>query len=84
MLDAAVALYEFVIPVYKNEYAQLAKLYDDGAPAEQIAALENTIQEKYGARFESLYNAVGTTGKAYAAKHNIPVREVNPAPRTAN
>ena len=84
MLDAAIALYEFVIPVYKNEYAQLAKLYDDGAPAEQIAALEKTIQEKYGARFESLYDAVGTTGKAYAAKHNIPVREVNPAPRTAN
>lgn len=84
MLNAAIALYEFVIPVYKNEYAQLAKLYDDGAPADQIAALEKTIQEKYGARFEELYNAVGTTGKAYAAKHNIPVREVNPAPRRAN
>jgi hypothetical protein len=83
MLNATIALYEFVIPVYKNEYAQLAKLYDEGAPAEQITALEKTIQEKYGARFEELYNAVGTTGKAYAAKHNIPVREVNPAPRTA-
>lgn len=81
MLNAAIVLYEFVIPVYKNEYAQLAKLYDDGAPADQIAALEKTIQEKYGAKFEELYNAVGTTGKAYAAKHNIPVREVNPAPR---
>jgi hypothetical protein len=84
MLNASLALYEFVIPVYKNEYTQLAKLYDEGAPAEQIAALEKTIQEKYGARFEELYNAVGTTGKAYAAKHNIPVREVNPAPRRTN
>ena len=84
MLNAAVALYEFVIPVYKNEYTQLAKLYDDGAPTEQIAALEKTIREKYAARFEELYKALGTAGKAYAAKHNIPVREVNPAPRTAN
>ncbi len=84
MLDAAIDLYEFVIPVYKNEYTQLAKLYDDAAPADQIAALEKAIEEKYGARFEELYTAVGTTGKAYAAKHNIPVREVNPAPRRAN
>ena len=84
MLDAAIALYEFVIPVYKNEYTQLAKLYDEGASADQIAALEKTIQEKYGARFEELYTAVGTTGKAYAAKHNIPFQEVNPAPRRAN
>jgi hypothetical protein len=84
MLTATIALYEFVIPVYQNEYAQLAKLYDEGAPAEQIAALEKTIQEKYGARFEELYNAVGATGKVYAAKHNIPVKEVNPAPRRAN
>ena len=84
MLNAALAVYEFVIPVYKNEYTQLAKLYDEGAPTEQIAALEKTIREKYGARFEELYKAVGITGKAYAVKHNIPVREVNPAPRTAN
>lgn len=80
MLNAAVALYEFVIPVYKNEYTELAALYDEGAPADKVAALEKTIQEKYRAKFEELYKAVGTTGKAYAAKHNIPVQEVNPAP----
>lgn len=83
MLSAAQALYEFVLPVYKNEYTQLAALYDDGAPADKTAALEKTIQEKYGAKFQELYTALGTAGKAYAAKHNIPVREVNPAPRTA-
>ncbi len=80
MLSAAITLYEFVIPVYKNEYSQLATLYDEGAPPDKIAALEKTIQEKYGAKFQELYSAVGATGKAYAAKHNIPVREVNPAP----
>ena len=84
MLNAALALYEFVLPVYKNEYAQLARLYDDGAPAEQIAAMEKSIQEKYGAKFEELYAAVGATGKAYAAKHNIPLKEVNPAPPKIN
>ena len=84
MLNAALAVYEFAIPVYKNEYTQLARLYDEGAATEQIAAVEKTIREKYGARFDELYKAVGTAGKAYAAKHNIPVREVNPAPRTTN
>ncbi len=84
MLNAALALYEFVIPVYKNEYTQLATLYDEGAPADKIAALEKTIQEKYGAKFKELYEAAGTAGKAYAAKHDIPVRDMNPAPRTAN
>ncbi len=82
MLPASLALYEFVIPVYKNEYTQLAGLYDEGAPADKIAALEKTIREKYGARFEELYKTLGTAGKAYAAKHNIQVREVNPAPPT--
>lgn len=81
MVEASLALYEFVIPVYKNEYMQLAALYDEGAPADKIEALEKSIQEKYGARFKELYNAVGTTGKAYAAKHNIPVQEVNTSPR---
>ncbi len=82
MLNASLALYEFAIPVYKNEYTQLARLYDEGASTDQIAALEKTIPEKYGARFEELYKSLGTAGKAYAAKHNIPVREVNPAPQT--
>ena len=81
MLDASLALYEFVIPVYKNEYTQLAALYDENAPADKIAALEKSIQDNYGAKFRELYNAVGTTGKAYAAKHDIPVQEVNTSPR---
>jgi hypothetical protein len=40
MLKASVALYAFVIPVYKNEYAQLATLYDENAAAEKTAAAE--------------------------------------------
>jgi hypothetical protein len=31
ILQNSLALYEYVLPVYKNEYVQLAKLYDTGA-----------------------------------------------------
>ena len=37
ILQASVALYEFVLPVYKTEYQQLARLYDEGAAREEIA-----------------------------------------------
>jgi hypothetical protein len=81
MLKAATALYEFVIPVYKNEYIQLAALYDANAPAEKITAVEKNITEKYATKFEELYNNVVKTGTAYAEKNGIEVRQVNPSPR---
>jgi hypothetical protein len=39
MLQASLALYGYVLPVYKTEYVQLAKLYDEGASKEAIQAL---------------------------------------------
>ncbi len=81
MLKASTALYEFVIPVYKNEYTQLAALYDANAPADKIAAVEKNITDKYAAKFEELYNNVVKTGSAYAEKNGIEVRQVNPEPR---
>jgi hypothetical protein len=80
MLAASTALYEYVLPVYKNEYAQLAALYDDAAAADKIEAMEKSIIEKYQAKFLELYNRVLTTGKTFAAKHNISVREINTTP----
>ena len=80
MLKASLALYEFALPVYKNEYKELAALYDSGAAAEKIAAMEKSISEKYAAKFQALHTALIATGKTYAAKHNIKVREVNPSP----
>lgn len=80
LLKASTALYEFVLPVYKNEYTNLAALYDEGAPAEKIAAVEKNITDKYEAKFGELYNTVIKTGTAYAEKHGIPVRTVNPSP----
>ena len=81
MIDASKALYEFVLPVYKNEYTDLAKLYDDKAPSDQIETMQKNIAEKYGSQFGQLYQAVLTTGKVYAEKNGIQVREVNPSPR---
>jgi hypothetical protein len=80
MLAASTALHEFVLPVYKNEYAALAALYDENAPAEKTEAAAKNITDKYAAKFEELYNAVIKTGTAYAEKHGIPVRQVNPSP----
>ena len=83
MIKASLTLYEFVIPVYKNEYQELAALYDGNdsrAAAAKIAALEKSISEKYAAKFQDLRGALIAAGKTYAAKHNIKVREVNPSP----
>jgi hypothetical protein len=80
MLAASTALYQYVLPVYKNEYSQLAALYDSGAEAGKIEAMEKSIIEKYEAKFSELYNAVWATGKAYATRHGIKVIDVNPSP----
>ncbi|HEX2606235.1 MAG TPA: hypothetical protein VHK91_02605 [Flavisolibacter sp.] len=74
IMQASKALYAFVLPVYKNEYTQLADLYDKQAPKESIDALQKNIREKYEARFMELYAALTTSGKAYAQKHNINVK----------
>jgi hypothetical protein len=72
--DAAVALYEYTLPVYKNEYKELAELYDNNASPEQISKIETAINEKYAAKFEELYTTLIDAGKIYAEKHNINVR----------
>ncbi|MEO6315510.1 MAG: hypothetical protein ABIU63_15875 [Chitinophagaceae bacterium] len=74
MLQASTALYAYTLPVYKNEYTQLAKLYDDGAPAATIAALAASIQEKYAVGFADRYNKVIEAGKPFALRHNINVK----------
>jgi len=82
ILQASLALYNYVLPVYKNEYQQLAKLYDDGAPKEQIDLMEHSIEEKYYPKFEELYNGLAAAGKPYAERHNIKVNwDVQTSPR---
>jgi len=73
ILHASVALYDYVLPVYKTEYLQLAQLYDEGASKEQIALFSKNISDKYYAGFEERFNKLTAAGKPYAARHNIKV-----------
>jgi len=80
MLAASNALYELALPMLKNEYTQLAMLYDENSPADKIAAMEKNINDKYAVKFQTLYDALHKTSMDYASKHGLNVREVNPAP----
>jgi len=73
MLDASQALYEFVIPVYKTEYMQLAGLYDTDASKDRIESMSALIHDKYSSRYEEIYNKLIDIGKKYAEKHSIKV-----------
>ena len=73
MVNASIALYEFVLPVYKNEYRDLAKLYDGNASQDQIQINAQTIHDKYAARFGELHSRLMTLGKPYAERNNILV-----------
>jgi hypothetical protein len=73
MLQASIALYEYVLPVYKTEYIQLAKLYDEDAPKEQITSLSKSIRDKYFAGFKERLDTLIGTGKLYAMHHQIKV-----------
>ena len=73
ILRASVALYEYVLPVYKTEYQQLAKLYDEGAPREQIDSFAQAIETKYGPGFAKRFDQLTAAGKPYAERHGIKV-----------
>ncbi|MGC4100980.1 hypothetical protein [Ferruginibacter sp.] len=73
MLQASQAMYEYILPILKNEYTQLAGLYDNGAANDKIEAQSKAIYDKYNKGFNDLYNKLIGMGKAYAAKNNIPV-----------
>jgi len=71
--EKAIALYEYVIPVYKNEYTAYAELCDKKAPQEQKDEILNAIDQKYSAEFESRYAELLAKGKSFAEQNNIPV-----------
>ena len=73
IIQASLALHEFVLPVYRDDYQRLAKLYDDDAPKDQIDQLVTTIASKHGPTFQSLTEKLTTAGKAYASRHNLKV-----------
>ncbi|HKH62518.1 MAG TPA: hypothetical protein VKA49_16860 [Flavitalea sp.] len=73
ILEASRPLYEYVLPVYKKEYRELAMLYDKNAPKEKLDAQAELIRNKYYTRYEELHTRLVNAGKSYARKHNIEV-----------
>lgn len=71
--EKSIALYEFVIPVYKNEYTNYAKLCDTKADQAKKDELANAIEQKYGAKFEQMYTDLMETGKVFAAENKLDV-----------
>jgi hypothetical protein len=71
--ERSLALYEFVIPVYKNEYTAYAKLCDSKTPQTQKDEIVARIEKMYTAGFESRYGALLSVGKVFAAENKINV-----------
>lgn len=73
MILTSIELYEYAIPVYKTEYAQLAKAYDENASKETIQSETQVIHEKYYKHYNELYEKLISIGKVYAEKNSIKV-----------
>ena len=73
MILTSIELYEYVLPVYKTEYAQLAKAYDENASKETIKSETQVIHDKYYTHYNELYGKLISIGKVYAEKHSIKV-----------
>jgi hypothetical protein len=73
MVQTSIKLHEFVLPVYKTEYRELAKLYDEGGSEQERVLKAQEIDIKFLAGFQALFNRLVELGKPYATKHNIKV-----------
>jgi hypothetical protein len=82
VLAASKNIYEYVLPVYSNEYSQLARLYDENAPQDSILGFARAISDKYYPGFQQLHEKLTLEGKAFAEKHGIQVNwDVRTSPR---
>jgi len=66
-------LYALILPVYKNEYLNYARLCDKKGSEEERNAIVKSIDEKYGAQFDQQFTNLMDKAKVYAEKHNIQV-----------
>lgn len=78
MLQTSLSLYEYILPVYKTEYVQLATLFDAGASKEQIQSQAQAIHDKYYKHFNEIYDKLISIGKSYAQRHAIKVNWATP------
>jgi hypothetical protein len=73
MLNASEAVYEYILPVFRSEYRELASLYDGGADQSRIDALSQAIRDRHAQVFQEKMNALVAAAKPYAEKHGIKV-----------
>ncbi|MEO5892364.1 MAG: hypothetical protein ABIQ31_19100 [Ferruginibacter sp.] len=73
MLEASKTLYEYVLPVYKTEYMEVANLYEEGASKEKIQTRITAIHDKYYPQYKELVTKLIGIGKLYAERHAIKV-----------
>lgn len=70
----SIALFEFVLPVYKNEYTAYAKLCDTKASQEQKDEILKAIEQKYNAEFEAKLTSLFSLGKSFVSENNLNVQ----------
>ncbi len=73
MVQKSIELNEYILSVYRNEYSELALLYDEGANREETYELASEIQQRHAAKFAGLFAELEKLGKAYAEKYHIKV-----------
>ncbi|MBC7904519.1 MAG: hypothetical protein H7Y27_13930 [Gemmatimonadaceae bacterium] len=73
MLKTSIALYEYILPVCKKEYMDLAKDYDESGVSEKTSQQLENINRKYFKGFQQLMEQLIQIGKDYASKNSIPV-----------
>lgn len=56
MVQASIKLHEFVLPVYKTEYRELARLYDENGSQQERVSKAQEIDTKYLAGYQALFN----------------------------
>lgn len=72
--NLSLSIYEYVIPVYKNEYMAYAKLCDAKGSEEQKQQIIQDVEKKYVPAFEEKFSLLLDKGKAYAQKHDLNVK----------
>ena len=73
VIEASIALHEFMLPAYQNEYRELAESFDSGALQQQTNEIARKIEEKYASKFTILYNDLIKIDKPFASHNNIKV-----------
>ena len=74
IIRASIEIYEYVLPVYKTEYTQLAKSLDNDAPISELHNLAGAVRDKYNSGYTERMNKLVELGKKYASDNSINVK----------